>query len=335
MSKPLVNEVIYSESRANTLRACPRRFWYQVYASWGGWWYGNKPPVSRRAEEAYNAKFADNQYSLVGKIIHEQAKWAIEEARKGRKWDREVLRNVLLKNAKDAIDNGLKQAMGTGRGSPKRRVQLVEVSMEMELDEAWIRQKTASGIRALTSADDRWSGSPLNLFVRALTVPDRVVLVDDVVTHKIGGVTSFVAMDLVMRSAHDPNDCVILDWKTGKTKDSHSEQVHQYAAWAYNRGWKNVSLYLVYLGDGSATVHQVNAEADTSVKAAEQKVAEFIDSLRPRLVNGDLEMNKAIEARFEPTSDARECRLCPFQRMCARDGTKPPSDGGMDLTPDA
>jgi hypothetical protein len=330
------NEVSYSESAANLLQSCPRRYYYEKYKSWGGWWHGkNQPPEGGpEAEEAYVAKHVDNIAGWAGSLVHAQADWALKEAMSGAKWEsREVLRNVLLTRASKAIDGGLTQARMQKSGNPKKRLQLIEVDLGLKVDEDWLRDRVSSRVRALTSLGESWTGiAPVNLFLRAMDHPDRIITVEDLLSYECRGLKVWFKIDLMMRSSKAPDECVVVDWKTGVRKDSDDQQVHQYASWATDK-WRSVSLLLVYLGDGSTEVVKVACDKATSREVAESRVEAFKLSLARRLVVGSLTRNEPVPARFEGTDDPRNCLKCPHQRMCERDGTKPASTPRLDAAP--
>jgi hypothetical protein len=156
------------------------------------------------------------------------------------------------------------------------------------------------------------------------------VLVEDLVSFQHAGIKVWMSCDLIMRAARDPvNACVIVDWKTGRQRDSDLMQIGQYGAWSTSKGWTDTTMLLVYLRGGHAKMSSAQI-TEEMVAESNRRIDEFSASLRTRLVNGDLHRNEAIESRFEVTKTPSECEHCQFQIICARDGTKPPP---LDATP--
>lgn len=319
------NQLSYSASKHKMLDACPRRLFYYAYASWGGWWRGKSPPKDRKSGDVYAAKHYETRFSWAGKVVHRQAEWALKTAMEGRKWTRETLRNRMLERASSEITNGLKQAREQRATNPKYTLRLLEIETGEGVDEEFIRDRVRGRILALTSVDDAWTGLSrnVNLFMRAMNARHKIVSVEDLMSHKVHGVTTWLACDLIMRSSRDPmRRCVIVDWKTGIPRDRDSDQIGQYGLWATSRGWSDAEMILVYLGDG--TTKCVHKKIDSStMDAARSRVKEYANQMRTMLADGDLDRNDPIESKFKPTTDPSRCQSCSFQIVCERDGTKP------------
>ncbi len=326
----LKNEASYSDSRANMLDACARQYFYGVYRMWNGWWYGKRPPASRDAEEAYVAKHASTGSQWAGKLVHGSAEHALKSARRQRGFLQSSggmrgLATALSRRAAGEIDVGLRQARTQRTGNPKQRIQLVEVTHGLPFDESQFRNRVRSRIAALCADGDKWDGdfAGTNLFERAISASDRIVAVEELVRTEIRGVTMFLKVDLLMRSPKESRDCSVIDWKTGKPRDSDVQQLELYTVWAHSVGWRRVSAFDAYLGDESTNVVRHNIDPDAAAKSVGERVARFRDSLAGRLNDGDLDKNVPIESKFEPTTNASQCTLCSFARLCERDGTKP------------
>lgn len=319
------NEVGYSASKRKMLDVCKRRFLYYCYTYWRGWWNRGRPPKDKRAESAYNSKHVENRWSWSGKVVHAQAAWGLKTAMEGRRWTRENLRNAMLERAANDVTVGLKQAKEQESGNPKYRVQLTEIMRGEEIDEEYVRDRVRNGVLSLTSVDEAWIGlkKSVNLYVRATERRERIVMVEDLVSFQRKGVKVWLSIDLMMRGAINPTEqCVITDWKTGRPRDEDEEQVHLYRTFALDRGWKDATMLLVYLHGDRTRVKHIAPEGD-SVAITDAAISEYIERLRPMLIDGDLQKNQPIESKFESTPNHEDCVDCSFQRLCERDGTKP------------
>ena len=322
---PFLNELTFSSSKSKMRKSCERKYFYYSYVSWRGWWNGKSPPKDRRAEEAYKAKYTDDMRSWAGRIVHGQAEWGLRAAMEGRRFTRENLRNRLMEQAALVLDRGLSEARSRTGGSPKHRTILLEAEMERALDEEWLRSRVRGRLIALTGEDSTWHGmrTPVNLYMRAMNNRENVVLVEELVQMTVFGVKVYLVTDLVMRAAKSPTTHVaIVDWKTGKPREADVRQMHYYRAWAQSRGWTDAETILVYLGDGRTDVNRQELTG-SSMRVLEDDVREYLDWVRPKLVDGDVSRNEPIADAFAPTTDPKVCEDCVFQRMCERDGTKP------------
>ena len=303
---------------------CPREYWYTRYRSWNGWWYKSESPPPR-SEAAYVAKFAENVPSWIGSLIHQQAAWALKNASWTSKLDVSALRRKLVDGAVTKIDNGLRQARTQRSGNPKRRIQLVEVENDIEFNEQELRAQVVRLLESLTRSS--WDDGP-NLFLRALSVPDRIVSVEEMESFEVDGTSVHLAIDLLMRAKVDGDkNVVIVDWKTGRRRTGTAgHQATTYAAWAQHVGWQSVSPIFVYLdknGGGASVEIGQDVTPKFALEQIRENVSMFLEDLSPRLIDGDLNRNEAIEEMFEPTTNTRLCDFCRFQKLCSRDGTKP------------
>lgn len=331
------NEVTFSNSRERLFDTCQRRYWYTVYLSWDGWWRKDRKPERRRAE-AYGAKHVVTEAMLAGTIVHEMGQWALTEARDpgflrafgGRDGIREQMHSM----ANEKIGIALAQARAVGvRGSPKSWTRLLSVESGGQADEEFLRHRVASRIEAFCADDLSWDnglkpdGTPrlsANLLMRAVTNPQSIVhceeLIEWNVPTKYGSIKTYLMHDLMLRSNRNPTECVLIDWKTGLPQEENIEQLEFYAAWASSTGWTGADLACVYLGDGITRVEWFRIDMKASVTG---RIESFVEKIKERVVDGDLNKNVSIEEAFRPTMDLKNCKACQFAQMCERDGTKP------------
>lgn len=334
MGDDLKNTVRFSASREATLDECERKFYYAVYLAHGGWWSRDRRPEPRRAE-AYQLCHLTTEVDLVGTLVHSFAEWALNQARRDgdflRRWGgREGIRDYMVNTADIKITEMLAQARSDVYGNPKEWTQLLSIKLGKQTNETWLRARVRSRLEALMAPDALWNNGNkprINLLMRALAHHEGIVHVDELIrwTTPISGfpVESFLKHDLVMRNDRDPSACVIIDWMIGCVKDDEEDPLDFYAAWAINNGWKRVDIALVTPSEGVTEVLWMTPDLAESANRAKFRMMSFIDKLRERLVDGDLEKNEPIEDRFVPTTDKIKCRRCQFQLLCERDGTKP------------
>jgi hypothetical protein len=328
------NSVSFSASKFKVLfgkDACHRRAWYAWYRMWNGWWWRQRAPHPA-AESAYKAKFFQSEASFAGTMVHEQASWSLNRAADtvgfyDRIGGESGIRANLLRRGDTAVDRAVKQATRKGEYQPKTTTRFLSIEEGGTINEDWMRERVRSRLVALTAPHDECVDTPfsrpINLFTRALENPKAIISIEKLLKFQYSGIDVFMQLDLQTRTARSSDECLIIDWKSGKPSAADRDQLVGYSVWARSKGWKNARMILVYLEDGV----QRSVEVDMPPHKAEQQfatdVSRFIEDVKSRIVDGDLERNEAIEAKWEPTSNPAVCRFCQFKLICESDGTKP------------
>lgn len=109
----------------------------------------------------------------------------------------------------------------------------------------------------------------------------------------------------------------IHDWKAGKIKASHREQLGLYALWARETRaatLENTFLYVEYLKEGQVAPFQMTvAEA----AALEQRIACSVAEMTEYLVGADRERNEALpKEEWDLAASPAACRDCNFFELC-------------------
>ena len=89
------NEFSWSFSKAKDFSACPRRYYWERYGSWGGW--ENMAP--QKVKDAYRLKHMKNRYALVGIAVDLAVKEAVAKIQAGE----EVTFEEAYKTARDYL----------------------------------------------------------------------------------------------------------------------------------------------------------------------------------------------------------------------------------------
>jgi CRISPR/Cas system-associated exonuclease Cas4 (RecB family) len=113
------------------------------------------------------------------------------------------------------------------------------------------------------------------------------------------------------------NQMHIHDWKAGKIKDSHREQLAGYALWAevkYKVPIEDIFLYVEYLNERKVLPFQLlRDEFDKQKARIEASVAEMSEYL----VGFDRGKNQALpKDDWELAADTDSCRMCKFYELC-------------------
>lgn len=128
------------------------------------------------------------------------------------------------------------------------------------------------------------------------------------------GVKMYVIPDYAYRVG---NQMHIHDWKAGKIKDSHRDQLAGYALWAevkYKSPIEDIFLYVEYLNEGQVLPFQLTPEEFDKQKARiEASVAEMSEYL----VDFDRKKNEPLpKDEWELAADPSSCKMCKFYELC-------------------
>lgn len=109
----------------------------------------------------------------------------------------------------------------------------------------------------------------------------------------------------------------IHDWKAGKVKESHREQLGLYAIWArekFRAKPEDTFLYVEYLHEGQVAPFQLQADA---FLALENRIENSVAEMTEYLVDFDRERNEPLpKEEWELAADPAACRNCNFYELC-------------------
>jgi hypothetical protein len=306
----------YSASRRKMLHECPRKLYLYAYKSWNGWRRNGKI-IKEDAAPFYIAKHRDNKYTWVGRIVHDVVADAIKAARNGRvPKDMEQAHERMVCAANAMIDKGFAQMLsGTPIFNPKTRVSLVEQLRGDTISPDYIRDEVMGRLEGLCLSPWEGDAGSANFLRAALLHPRVVVNSETLQTFWHENVACWVKMDLVLRSPKNKTRCIIVDWKTGKQRDSDEAQLELYGKWARTMGWDEVVLVLVYV-DKSGRV--TTKRADGGNHSFQEDFTNYVDDMRTRIANQDLRANIPIGRAFQAKPEVLKCRRCEFQDVCSR-----------------
>jgi CRISPR/Cas system-associated exonuclease Cas4 (RecB family) len=112
----------------------------------------------------------------------------------------------------------------------------------------------------------------------------------------------------------------IHDWKAGKVKESHREQLGLYAIWArekFRARPEDIFLYVEYLNHGQVAPFQMVAE---DFEALEMRIEESVAEMSEYLVDFDREKNEPLpKEEWELAADPASCKNCSFYELCEQE----------------
>lgn len=307
-----------SPSAIERRKTCARQHYLAVYESWGGWYtreeFPTKMPAGRnygRARTAYILKNAKSRHGLLGQAVHKVAERHIQAVRLGVEPDVAASRAAAATWLHDRIVEAKEERW---RHDPKGSPAITDLLYGNKraddvlgdlLDRLPDMLDALEASKALAGALDA---------ARAR----RPVAAERKTTFKIGLATVWLVPDLSYDD--EAGRVIIVDWKTGRRKDEHRDQVNVYALARQDGALdgRPIELRLVYVGDDAGEVPITPVDED--VAKTRQRLLDEIEERKALVVDGDLARNEPLPIENFPMlpEGSSACRFCDFRRMCGR-----------------
>lgn len=311
--------ITWSPTRAETLRRCPRRYYYAFIAASRG----RDPRACDLDRTAFILSRLTSLELAIGTAVHARA--------------REVARLAVRGAPAPAASDLLEQCRGelnhlwqAGRdipaflAAPERRVAFAEILYERPPGEGRLDRLRERLRNCIISLVEHSVWEEVRTLPRAATrIVDRPIRVD------APGTTYWGAPDLVLTVRGERT--VVLDWKTGREDaEAVARQLGSYA-WIVRDGLRLPMLNqpcetrAVFLASGTETVQTLGlVEIDDAREHAQSQVQEM--STLPQ----------EERTAFPLTQSRRQCPFCPFWDLCEREisdstckSAAPPSTDGI------
>ncbi|MBM4152643.1 MAG: hypothetical protein FJ220_03860, partial [Kiritimatiellaceae bacterium] len=131
---------------------------------------------------------------------------------------------------------------------------------------------------------------------------------------ELNGVKLYVIPDYAYRIGGQFH---IHDWKAGKIKEAHREQLGLYAIWArekFRAKADETFLYVEYLNEGQVLPFQLEADDFT---ALEERIGESVAEMTEYLVDYDRQRNQPLpKEEWDLTCAPDSCTSCNFYELC-------------------
>lgn len=308
----LENVFSWSKSRDEQFRECQRKYYYDKYASWGGW-EKSAPPTTRLAYVYKNLK---NRWAWKGETVHH----VIEDVLKAMKAGRVV-----------PFDEALECLTGTMRKNfraskakkyfedPKRNLGLFEHEYEKSVtDDAWrkIHDESATCLK-------NFYESP---FYAELVSDDKAswLVIEDLEDFEVNGVKVYVKLDFARKKK---GRIEIIDWKTGKSQEADtSVQMGCYALYAMKKWGVPLADIRAYIVNLMATPPMPVEQPLTEESLAKTRafMAQSISGMQALLE--DPKRNTPKPAKFFLyTENTQFCGNCNFYKICEKYTSASPS----------
>jgi len=300
------SEFSWSFSRNSLFSECRRAYFYNYYASWGGW-DRNADEFTRRA---YILKNVRNVDAWIGDIIHQIIKWILESKIN----DTPNLFNDKGKIAyTQAAIRAKKILAGTWEQSRSRQweknvknnLNLFEHYYGLELERDLLSKKLEKVTKSLRSIYDCGFLDSLDQIPK-----ESFLAIDQLDSFDFEGTRVYAIPDFAVKN----EACVLYDWKTGKPYDKDVLQLSCYVLYAMSK-WKvkkeDVKIIPVYLTQGGELFKEIEAVGLEEVK---KFIRDSIKEMKEILV--DAENNKVDIKSCPKTKNEWTCKRCRFKEIC-------------------
>jgi len=300
----LKNEFAWSKSRDDTLKTCPRQYYYQYYGSWGGW----EATAPERIRQLYVLKQLKTRPMWAGERVHSCIERSLNNLRRG----------IALLSPDKAAEVTLAQMREDYRSSQQgtywkrpKSCALFEHEYGVPVPrEDW--QRTAEDVR--TCLHTFYTSE---VFADLRAVPrDNWLQVEELDKFELDGVRIWAKIDCSHREGAAAR---IWDWKTGRSLAEASTlqlvcySLHAHAKWG--TAIENVLPAEFYLLVNRIQRYQVKAG---DVEDARAYIHASVADMRSLLA--DVAANEPLaEGAFQKTDDARSCLRCNFIGPCRPD----------------
>jgi hypothetical protein len=296
----------WSMSRYKLLKECARKYFYNYYASKGGY----NPEARELARKAYMLKKLDNRWTWSGKIVHEALKIFFTRLKQGARLP--VCEEVIAYFTDEMRKQFIHSRSHAYRNNPGS-FGLVEHELGLPVsNEEWagVAKSTFESLRCFFK-------SPYISEIRELS-QEAVIKVEVLESMDMeNGDFLYAKKDLEFKDAN--GRIVTVDWKTGRQESSHARQMVVYgmhSAQINGVGLDEVAAYALYLGNCAEGEDPDVLEvipSQSAVKVLNEIISDQLSEMRSYL-NDDGSLPKPMEA-FEAKTGGL-CPFCSFLPLC-------------------
>lgn len=308
----LENRFSWSFSAAADFEVCRRRRYWGKYAMWGGW-EKSAPEIARKA---YRLNKMDTRHTLKGNAVEQAIMWILREAQAGRRVDADTAYEQV---ARPYLNTAWKESRaGAWKSNPKKHCCLHEhyyrhgrTPPEKEWTEALVKDVRQCITHFIERALPRLEHVKPEQEIQVATVDAG----GDPESFEFEGIKVYAIPDYVYREGDMLH---IHDWKSGRAKVEHRDQVALYGLWANVRHQaepENIVIYLEYLREGKVAFEQVSG---AMLEAVRESIRDSVASMSDYLVGGDRARNEPLPKEdWELAPTRMPCTTCNFYELCA------------------
>lgn len=276
---------------------------------WGGW-EKNAPPETKKA---YQLNKMDNRWGLMGVATENTIMRVLRQHQAGNPIDAETAFETVARPF--LRQKWTESKRGEWKNNPKQFCCLREHYYGTMGDEKAVAEQMSGQIRnCIVNFIEKVLpriGNVTREQELPVTTPDMGGDPENITWN---GIKMYVIPDYAYRIGGQFH---IHDWKAGKVKEAHREQLGLYALWArekFRAKAADTFLYVEYLNEGQVAPFQLTAEDfQTLEKTVEESVAEMTEYL----VDFDRAKNTPLpKEEWELAADPASCKNCNFYELC-------------------
>lgn len=296
----LKNEFSWSHSRENSFNDCKRRYYYNYYGNWGGW----KADAPKDVRDAYVLKQLKSRFMWIGEVIHDAAAEMLRSLKRSSPIDQETLMGLVRSRMRSDWTN-----------SRDRRYWITPKScglMEHEYDQEVSKERWQELMAQAETCVQNFYASPILERIRKAG-PMAWKSLEELKSFQAQDIKVFVKLDFAFTDENQR--LLIVDWKTGKSKDTANKwQLSIYGLFV-TREWRadpamvRTMEYNLVRNEGEETALSPEAMAET-----EDHILESARAMKALLA--DPKNNTAVKDNFPMTDDKNLCKNCNYQRLC-------------------
>ncbi len=301
----LENTFSWSKSRDEQFRECQRQYFYDKYASWGGW--DRKAP--KEARLAYILKNLKNRWAWKGETVHHLIEEALKSLRAGRPLSSGAVLDLLTQTMRADYKSS---KAGRYYEEPKKSSGLFEHEYKKPVsDETWknIHDTAADCIKNFLNSQ----------LYAELTADDKNswLVIEDLEEFDLEGTKVYVKLDFARKKG---GFIEIYDWKTGKSDPEGSPlQMGVYTMYAMQK-WaarlESIRTYLFNLSEPSP-VPVGSPVTAAEIARTREFMAKSIEAMRS-LLSDPLKNIPLPREHFKFTQNERICQFCNFYKICEK-----------------
>ena len=299
--KQIRNEFSWSKSRNEIFQTCPRQYYFNYYAYWGGW----EKNAPERTRQIYILKNLKNRFMWAGEKVHECIKHTLKNLQRG----------ITVLNVEDIVSITLDQMRDDFRSSRKKRYlvhpktcALFEHEYQVELSDAQWVMLAADVEQCLRN----FYKSETFSMLKALRQQDWLE-VEDFSFFSLDGTKIWAVIDCSFKTE---DGVTIIDWKTGRSASTDvSLQLSCYAMYGKEK-W-GISPEKINLVEYNLLSDQKSEFSVTEGEIANTRtyIKGSVADMQSLLV--DVKNNVPMEETFfKKVEDDRIRDRCNFRKVC-------------------
>ena len=296
-----MNEFSWSKSRDEIFRTCPRQYYFNYYAYWGGW-QQNAP---EKTKQIYILKNLKNRYLWRGDNVHQCIKHTLKNLQRG----------ISVLDVDEIVSITIDKMRDDFRSSKKKQYlmhpkscALFEHEYDADIpDSEW--KKVAEDVEQCLR---NFHGSEMFALLRGLP-QEKWLEIEKFSFFYLDDIKIWAVLDCSFRT---DDGITIIDWKTGRaTSKDLSLQLSCYAMYCQDKwGVKPENIRLVeynLLSDQKAEF----TITEGGIKDTTSYIKGSVAGMKSLLVDVDDNVPKD-EKSFKKTEDDRIRDKCNFKKVC-------------------